>query len=86
LSNEITVSSFVQISKAPTQYQSQPSSFKANWFGTVGPTPGALTVTAQGTDLILTEIQYPGGVARIQNLDLNNYVVMGINDTTEGRF
>ncbi len=84
MASEITVTSSLGILKGNLQYQSKPTSFKADMGGTSGPTPGAFTVTTTGTACDLSKIQVYGGLCRIQNLDATNFVEYGLKDVSGG--
>lgn len=86
MSNEIRVVSSLQIRKGNLNYQGQPTSFNANMAGLKGPTPGSITAGLAGTDVDLTEIQVPGGLCRIQNVDPVNWIEIGMYDPITFKF
>jgi hypothetical protein len=86
MANEATVQTSLQIRKGNLFYQSRPSSFQANVVGDNGPSPGCITVPVHGIAVVLTELDKPGGLCRIQNLDLANYVEYGAQDPHTGKF
>lgn len=77
MANEAQVRCTLQIRKDYLNYYSQPSGFNATVTGTKGPTPGAITVSTDGTDVDLSELDSPG-LCRLMNLDSTNYVKYGI--------
>lgn len=79
MSNEAQISSSLRILKGNLQYQSIPTSFRADVTGTKGPTPGSIAVSTAGTDVDLSELSTPG-LCRLRNLDSANYVTWGIYD------
>lgn len=60
-------------------YQSRPATFVADVSTPFGPTPGAMLVGTDGTDVDLSELTAPG-LCWIHNMDPNNYVTVGIRD------
>ena len=78
MANEISVRVSLQITKNQLRYQSQPTGFRADMNGNNGPTPGAVEVSVNGTDISLTQLSAMGGWCRIQNLDSTNYVEIGV--------
>jgi hypothetical protein len=88
MASEVRITGSLQVRKGVTQYgPSQPGSVQANMTGTRGPTPGAVLVaTGAGTDINLSELDLPGGWARVMNLDpgvgtgtvTDNYIAIGI--------
>ena len=86
MSNEITVQSSLQIRNGSLFYQSRPSSFQANMTGIRGPTPGSLHIPVSGIDVALSELDRPGGLCRIMNVDPFNYASFGIRDTASNRY
>lgn len=85
MSNEATVQSTLAIRSGNLNYQSQPTSFRADVAGAKGPTPGAIAVTVLGTSVSLAELTTPG-LCRIMNLDATNYVEWGPYDPTSNTF
>jgi hypothetical protein len=91
MANEVTVRASLQIKKALTtandlDYQSKPTTFKANMTGRKGPVPGAFTAEYPGgTDVDLSELTTPGW-CWIQNLDTTNFVTVGIYDPESSKF
>lgn len=88
MANEASVRGSLQIlSRGILDYQSRPTFFKADvGVPNAGPTPGTFLVSVEGTDVDLSEITRPGGLCKIQNTDLTNYVTYGIFDTEGGIF
>ena len=85
MANEATIRSSLAITKGKLKYSGQPTSFTADVAGTKGPTPGAIDVSIEGTDIDLGELTTPG-LCRLMNLDDTNYVVYGIWDPEGARF
>lgn len=85
MANEATVRSYLQIKADEIDYVSRPSSFKADVTGRIGPTPGVVHATTFGTDVSLALLTNKG-LCRIQNLDLNNYVIVGIWEPDTSKF
>jgi hypothetical protein len=85
MANEITVYAALQVKKGNTQYQSRPSSFRADMDGIGGPSPGAIQVPVSGIDVDFSQLDTPGW-CRIQNLDATNFVEYGVKDTLGGVF
>jgi hypothetical protein len=67
-------------------YQSNPTSFVYTMQGTMGPTPGTITVPIAGIDINLSQIVIPGGLCWITNYDNVNAVEYGIRDTVTDKF
>lgn len=53
-------------------------SFQPNFAGTNGPTPGSVSIATAGTQIVLTALSAQGGWCLLANLDLTNYVTMGV--------
>jgi hypothetical protein len=85
MANEARVTCSLYVRRGSLFYQSQPSSFQADVSTTKGPSPGAITVSTDGTDVDLSQLVTPG-LCRLMNLDDNNYVQYGIWDPTPGIF
>ena len=87
MADEAQIRSSLQIAKDSLEYRGQPTVFNADVSGTKGPTPGAITVSAAGTDVDLSALTTPG-LCRIQNLEADggNYVTYGIWDPEGGKF
>lgn len=66
-------------------FSTQPSSFNAVQSIVIGPSPGLVLATKQGTNVSLAALQTPG-VCWIQNLDQTNYVEIGIWDPSTLEF
>ena len=84
MSQEVTVRSMLQVRIVDSttgvlqmQYQSNPSQFLGNLSTAKGPSPGAVQVTPNGTDVDLSKLTRPGYV-RFMNQDANNYVEIGV--------
>jgi hypothetical protein len=85
VANEITVQSSLRINKGKLSYQSLPQSFQASLTATNGPSPGVITASTIGTDVSFTQLVQPG-MCRIMNLDLINFITVGIYDTQVNEF
>jgi hypothetical protein len=81
-----TVSITLQISQANLAYQSRPNAFQFVPAGSNGPTPGAITITAAGTDILLLQLTAMGGMVWAQNMDATNYVTLGVRDKVTNVF
>lgn len=86
MSNEARVTSVLTIQKRDSttgllqiDYRHGGGSFTADVDGLLGPTPGAFLVSVSGTDVDLSRLTTPG-LARIQNMDVTNYVEWGPYD------
>lgn len=79
--NEGVIRNSLQItindSRGILQYQSNPTSFRANVTVCNGPTPGSKTVPVAGVNIDLTQLAKPG-LCWIQNTDAVNSVEYGI--------
>lgn len=85
MANEITVRASLQVNNGNQQYQSRPTSFRANQTNAGGPTPGGFTATTDGVNVSLTSLTTPG-LCFLQNLDTVNYVQFGIWDADVSKF
>lgn len=86
MANEAIVSSSLTIRKGSLDYRSQPSQFTATVSGTIGPTPGAITVNASGgVSVDLSQLTTPS-LCRIQNLDTSNVIDVGVWDPETTKF
>ena len=85
MANEATVQSSLQIKSGNLEYNSRPSGFKADINTAKGPTPGAITVTDDGTDVDLSELTTPG-LCRLMNLDASYDIQVGRYDPVTDRF
>lgn len=90
MANEAQVRSSLQITKksgnrTQLEYRSQPTVFNADVTGTKGPVPGAMTATVLGTNVDFGELTTPA-LCRISNLDVNNFVTIGIWDPENSKF
>lgn len=81
MANEFDARLSVSIKKGNLDYQSRPTDFQADQVGDGGPTPGTILCSTDGTDVDLTELTTPG-IAWIMNLDVTNYVEVGVWDAT----
>ena len=82
MANEARISGSLHINKGNLEYSSKPTAFTADVTGTKGPTPGAIAVTAAGTDVNLSELATPG-LCWLSNLDATAYITYGIWDGVE---
>jgi len=85
MANEITVTGQLVISSGQIDYASRPTSFRADMDGAKGPSPGAVSVGAMGTQIDLSELAHPG-MCRMQNLDDTYTIHVGIYDSDSDRF
>lgn len=86
MANEIRVQTSLQIRKGSQVYQSQPTSFNADMAGSRGPTPGAILISRNGTDVDLSQLTALGGLCRLMNLDDTNWVEYGVYEPATFRF
>ena len=80
MADEATIRASLQISKGNVSYRSYPDNFTADVAGEKGPSPGAVTVSDEGTDVDLSEITNPG-FCRIYNQG-STTLVIGVWDGT----
>lgn len=85
MADEATVQTMLTIQKGNLDYRSNPISFRATVSGTKGPTPGAIAVSVDGTNIDLSQLTTPG-LCLIHNLDSTNFVEVGRWDQTTSRF
>ena len=85
MANEVLVQASLRIISGHIRYQSQPANFNDTLLSTKGPSPGAVTVSTEGTDIDFTELLVPGW-CRLMNLDDTNFVTWGIWDPEGGKF
>lgn len=92
MSQEATITASLGISKIDAttnitqiSYQSRPSAFKADVSGAKGPTPGAISATTNGTDIDFSQLTTPG-LCRIMNLDVTNYITVGVWEPDTSKF
>lgn len=83
MADEIRINAGLTVTLAPgsssQQYQSLPN-YQTDDIVTVGgPTPGTISVAVTGTDVNLSALTDPGW-CRVQNLDITNFVTLGIYD------
>lgn len=83
MANEITVRTTLRVVKSGGNLNYAPSirSFNEDLASEKGPTPGYLSVSVDGENVLFDELVTPGRV-RIQNLDATNYVEYGLHDGT----
>ena len=83
MANEITFQAYLQIAKdGQVIYMSPNQSFLVDMTGKKGPAPGAITVPVDGVLIPLTAFTVPG-VGEIRNLDITNYIEVGLSDGVE---
>ena len=94
MANEITVQSSLIIKKGNLDYQSRPTSFRADLVTAVpkGPVPGAIEALWDGTDVSFSQLVDPG-LCRLGNLgrtdgvvDTNAYYEYGIREPATNTF
>lgn len=85
MASEATIRSSLQIKADNIQYFSRPTAFKADVAGRAGPTPGLVVATVAGTDVSFALLTNKG-LCRIQNLDLNNSVRVGVWEPDTNKF
>lgn len=84
MSNEVSVRVSLQIRKGFLD-EKPSASYRADMAGSKGPTPGAFTVTTDGTDVDLSELITPG-FCFLKNLDATNFVEYGIWEPATSKF
>jgi hypothetical protein len=89
MANEIQVRSDLKISNGSLQFQSRPTSFRADMAsGAVGPAPGVVLVNTRfvgGTDIDLSALRSLG-LCQFQNQDSTNTIHIGRFDPEIDRF
>lgn len=85
MSDEATVRASLLIRSGSLYHQSKPDSFTADVTGVKGPTPGAVDVDEDGTNIDLSQLTQPG-LATIQNLDDALTIILGVYDTDNDLF
>ena len=85
MADEASIRSSMIIKKGSLDYNSKPTYFTADVSSAVAPTPGGITVSTAGTDVVLTELTTPG-LCRLMNLDTTNYVQVGLYDPETVKF
>lgn len=85
MANEATVTITLSIRKANLTGPPERESFRADVAIGKGPSPGAITVTTDGTDVDLSELTEPG-LTKFKNLDDTNFVRVGIHDPDSDLF
>lgn len=83
------VTSSLQIVQGNLNYQSLPSAFVptvtfAN--GPNGPTPGAVTISVNGTDITFSQLTAMGGLCVLQNINSTSTIRVGARDKTSNEF
>lgn len=79
MADEATIRTSLQINSGNLQYRSHPTDFTTDITGLKGPSPGAISVPILGVSVSFAELTTPGW-CWIYNLDLTNYVTVGILD------
>lgn len=82
MANEAVVVSSLTIAKDNLRVKSFPDTFRTTVLGAKGPCPGAFTASTEGTIVDLSQLANPG-LYVIRNLDLVNFVELGIWDGFE---
>lgn len=85
MSREATVYAGLAITAGNLRYRTPATSFRADVAGAKGPSPGAITVSATGTDVDFSELTSPS-LCYIKNLDEASYVDIGPRDPDSGVF
>jgi hypothetical protein len=90
MANEIRVQSSFSIRNGSLNFDTgRLTAYLANMIGTRGPTPGSIVaLTGAGTDINLSELDIPGGICFLVNLDPigGNPVRFGVKDTISHKF
>lgn len=85
MANELVITAGLTANKGNLHYASQNNGFQADMSGTKGPSPGAISVSIEGTDVEFSQLTDPGW-CRMINLDSTNYVEFGIWDPENSKF
>jgi hypothetical protein len=85
MADEATIRVSLQIRIGDRLYQSQPTAFTADVATESAGSPGDVTVTPQGVEVDLSQLDNPS-LYIIQNLDDENIITVGIWDPQVGRF
>jgi hypothetical protein len=86
MTNEIRVQIGLQVRKGDLFSVTQPSAFIADMAGSMGETPGGLTVPLGGANVDLSHLTKLGGFIWMQNLDTVNYIEWGVYDPLMGLY
>lgn len=86
MSNEISVTASLTISKDNLSYQNSPRSFRADMTTAAGPTPGLVVATPLGQTVDLSLLTTPGMCCITNINDGDVYVEVGIWDVTNSIF
>jgi len=87
MAREITINCQLRVSKGNLQWPGLGiTTFQPTLYGSIGPIPGAFTVSLGGTDINLSNLNTLGGVGQIINYDTVNTVTYGIKDGTTQKF
>ena len=85
MADEARLTIGLQVVKDNLKYKPPVSSFRIDVDGSKGPTPGALTITTAGEQVLFSELTTPG-LCRIINYDGENYIEYGIQDPATSQF
>lgn len=85
MANEVRIQASLRIISGNVNYNAQPTSYNDTLSSTKGPSPGAVTVDTEGTDIDFSELIVPGW-CRLMNLDDTNFVTWGIWDPETEKF
>lgn len=88
MSNEAQVQVKLNVTVGNYKAQNLGSTFNADvsTAGAAGPTPGSVLATMTGTQIDLSKLTSPGGLALIRNTDSTYMIEVGIYDPDIGRF
>lgn len=83
--SDVSFRGSLDVRKGNLRYRHPKASFQADMTGSLGPTPGALLISVDGTDIDLGEIAIPGFVV-VDNYDETNFFTLGIWDPDTSLF
>lgn len=82
---DVSYRASLDVRKGNLRYRHPKSSFQADMDGSLGPTPGALIISVDGTDIDLGELAVPGFVV-FDNFDDDNFYTVGLWDPDTSLF
>lgn len=85
MADEITIRNSLTIRNGNLVYQSPTTQFSQDMNRVGGPTPGQLSITTAGEEVLFGELTTPGMV-RITNIDATNFIEWGIWDSAASEF
>lgn len=89
MANEARVVNTLQIKNLSLNWRTPAGGFSADVSGTFGPSPGAVVVSASGTDIDFSKLTTPG-LCEITNLEdpdtVTSFVTLGVYDPSNDAF